>query len=173
MDPKETARRKFEEAIKDKKGKEEKAEAVVWAAVVINSGMGAVPLGINIWTFLGVVSVMVVFLGSNYDHHVSHEGAGKIIKHIFFSVGTTWMAFTFGLKFFAEVMKGVGIITMGGATVAGMALDAVLCGAVTYAVGFTTKDYFKKNKKMSKTEIKSSFEDYFKEGKSKVKSRTK
>jgi len=167
-DPKAVARQRFEQILKDKKSADEKADAVVWAAIAINTGLGAVPLGINMWTFMGVTSVMVTFLGGIYGHHLTSEGAGKLIKTIFASVGAMFFMFTLGIKFFAEVLKGAGIITMGGATVAGMALDAVLCGAVTFALGFTTKDYFKRGQQMSKEELGDKFKTLFEEGKKQV-----
>lgn len=91
--------------------------------------------------------MMVVFLGGTCDYDVSHEDAGKLIRQIFGAVGWTWMASVLGLKFFAEVLKGAGVITMGGATPVGMALDAALAGAVTYALGYTTKDYFARGRR--------------------------
>ncbi|MBD2462356.1 DUF697 domain-containing protein [Oscillatoria sp. FACHB-1407] len=171
MNPEEILRKKFEEELDKAKDKGGKADGVIWVAVLANAGMGAVPLGINIWTFAGVNTLMVVFLGGIYEYHLSQEDAGKLIKQIFGAVGWTWMASVLGLKFFAEVLKGVGVITLGGTTVAGMALDALLSGAVTYALGYTTKDYFAKGKKMSKSELEKSFKSRFEEGKQKVKNR--
>ncbi|MEJ2867382.1 DUF697 domain-containing protein [Actinomycetospora sp. OC33-EN08] len=168
VDPREIARERIEAAVAQKKDRNTKADAAIWAAVALNTGLGAVPFGVNIWTFLGVTSVLVVALGAIYGHSVSHEGAGKIIKQIFMSVGATTLALTIGMKFFVEVMKGAGVITMGGATAAGMALDAVLCGAVTYAIGFTSKKYFQQDQQMSPQQMKAEFNRSFDEGKSKV-----
>lgn len=171
MNPEEMLRKKFEEELGKAKDKGDKADGVIWVAVLANAGMGAVPLGINMWTFAGVNTLMVVFLGGIYEYHLSQEDAGKLVKQIFSAVGWTWMASTLGLKFFAEVLKGAGIITMGGTTLAGMALDATLCGAVTYALGYTAKDYFARGKKMSVSELEKTFKSNFKEGKQKVKNR--
>lgn len=168
MDPREVARKKFEQAIQGKKERDEKADAIIWVAVLINSGLGVVPLGINVWTFVGVASVMVVWLGGVYDCHVTNDGAAKIIRQLFTSAGLMFVMFTFGMKFFAEVLKGAGVITMGGTTLAGMALDAVLSGAVTYALGFTAKEYFKRNQKMTQSEMHDMFHAKFAEGKRKV-----
>jgi flagellar biosynthesis protein FlhB len=57
---------------------------------------------------------------------------------------------------------------MGGTTLVGMALDAVLCGGISYAIGYTAKDYFVKGCKMSKSEMRESFKQKFEEGKAKV-----
>jgi uncharacterized protein (DUF697 family) len=168
LDPREYARKKFEAVVNGTMSRDEKANALIWAAVTINAGLGAVPFGINIWTFIGVVSVLVVFLGGVYGHHLSNDGAAKIVKHIFTSVGATFFMLTMGLKFFVEVLKGVGVIGIGGPTAVGMALDAALCGAVTYALGYTSKEFFKQNKQMSPEEIKAKFKAFYAEGKSKV-----
>lgn len=169
LDPRELAKQKFEQILTEQKNANERANEIIWAAVSINAGLGFVPLGINFWTFIGVSTVMVIWLGSAYGLHLSEEGASQIIKQIFSSVGAMFFMTTLGLKFFAEVLKGAGVITMGGTTVAGMALDAILCGAVTYAIGFTSKEMFKRNQKMSSTEIRNFFKQSFEEGKQKVK----
>ena len=171
LDVEKMVREKMEAAAKDKKNKDEKADAAIWAAVLVNAGMGAVPFGINVWTFVGVSTAMVVYLGKLYGKFLSHEEAGKLVKHVLLSVGWMWGTTTLGLKFFAEVLKGAGVITMGGTTVAGMALDAGLSGGVTYALGFTTKSYFKQGGELSEEEIRREFKAKFKEGKEKIKNR--
>jgi uncharacterized protein (DUF697 family) len=171
LNPSEAAKAQFEKIWAEKKSEDEKVNAIVWAAVCINAGLGVIPVGINIWTFLGVTGVMIVWLGKIYGLDITNEKAAKLIRQIFLSVGMGFFMTTLGLKFFAEVLKGAGIITMGGTTVAGMALDAVLMGAITYAIGFTTKEMFKKDKTMSKEEIKNQFKRSFEEGKQKVRQR--
>lgn len=164
MSLEEQLREKLEAAVKDKKGKDEKAEAAIWAAVLVNGGLGVVPVGINIWTFVVVNAVMVGVLGKIYEYYITHEEAGKLILHIFTSVGLTWMVITLGVKFGAEVLKITAI-----GTLPGMALDAVLCGAVTYALGFTSKNFFAKGRDMSAKEIREVFKKMFEEGKEKIK----
>ena len=50
-----------------------------------------------------------------------------------------------------------------------MALDAGLAGAITFALGYTSKEYFKKNKQLSKEEMRKHFKDFLKEGKEQIK----
>lgn len=171
MNLEERLRKKFEEDLGKATDKGDQADGVIWTAVLANAGMGVLPLGINIWTFAAANTLMVVVLGGIYEYHLSKEDAGKLIRQIFGAVGWTWMASVLGLKFFAEVLKGVGVITMGGTTVAGMALDATLAGAITYALGYTTKDYFARGKRMSKSELERHFKSKFEEGRQKVKNR--
>jgi uncharacterized protein (DUF697 family) len=168
----EWVQKRLEDAAQQKESRASKAEMVIWAAVGINAGLGIVPFGINIWAFVGVVTAMVVTLGTIYGYHYSHDDAADLIKHIFVSAGATSTFLGLGLKFFTEVLKGVGVITLGGATVAGMALDAILCGAVAYAVGYTTKKYFDKERKMTDEEIRSEFKTRFREGKTEVRRMT-
>ena len=42
-----------------------------------------------------------------------------------------------------------------------MAADAVLCGAVTYAVGYTAETYFKQDGQMSKQALKAAFKEQY------------
>lgn len=74
----------------------------------------------------------------------------------------------FGMKFMAEALKGAGIITMGGATPVGMALDATLAGSITYAVGFTTVKYLEQDQDLSAAEMRREFRALFAEGKDRV-----
>jgi hypothetical protein len=76
--------------------------------------------------------------------------------------------FTLGLKFFAEFLKGAGVITMGGATAAGMALDAALAGAVTFAIGFTAEAFLQSGQRMSPQDIGRTFRKNLEKGRGKV-----
>jgi uncharacterized protein (DUF697 family) len=163
------ARQKIEEAVQGQKDREQKANAAIWATVALSAGMGVVPFGINIWGFMGVNAVLIMILGSIYGHHMTKEGAGHLIKQIFLSVGATYIMMLLGLKFGLEVLKVNGIVTFGTLTAGGMALDAGLAGVISFALGYTAKEYFKKNRQMSKEEMKRKFKSFLKEGKEHVK----
>ena len=141
-----------------------RAEKAIWAAVATSAGMGVVPFGINIGFFLAVSSGLVIYLGELYGYTYTKHDAAALIVRLFKACGWTWTASTFGLKFMAEVLKGAGVITMGGATPVGMALDATLSGAITYAIGFTTLRYLEQNRNLSAEEIRREFQVRFKEG---------
>jgi uncharacterized protein (DUF697 family) len=140
------------------------AEKIIWAAVALSAGMGAVPFGINIGFFLAVSAGLVVYLGELYGFVYTKREAAALVVQLFKSCGWTWTASTFGLKFMAEVLKGAGVITMGGATPIGMALDAVLSGAITYAIGFTTLRYLERNRELPAEAMRSEFRSRFQEG---------
>jgi uncharacterized protein (DUF697 family) len=145
-------------------GREAKAEKAIWAAVALSAGMGFVPFGINIGFFIAVSTGLIVYLGELYGFTYTKREAAALLVQLFKSCGWSWGAYTFGLKFMAEALKGAGVITMGGATPVGMALDATLSGAVTYAVGFTTVKYLKQDSSLSAEEMRSEFRARFKEG---------
>jgi len=168
MDLDVTVRARLEAATKGQdiaaEDKGSKAEKAIWAAVALSAGMGVAPFGINIGFFLAVSSGLVIYLGELYGYTYTKRDAAALLKHLFRSCGWSFGAYTFGLKFMAEVLKGAGVITLGGATPVGMALDAALSGAVTYAVGFTTVRYLEKNQELSADEIRAEFRARFKEG---------
>lgn len=169
LDPREVAKEQFEKVIAGKKALDEKADDIIAKGTVINAGMGVVPVFINTATFMGVTTIMVAMLGDLYGYNLTNKSAGDLIYSIFRSLTGMGAFLIFGTKFLAEILKVIGIATAGVATVGGCVMDAVVCGAATYAIGTTSKTYFKKNQKMSKEEIRATFEQSYKEGKQKVK----
>jgi uncharacterized protein (DUF697 family) len=129
------------------------------------TGMGAVPFGINIGWFFAVSTGLIIYLGELYGYTYTKREAASLLKQFLQTSGWAWGAYVFGTKFMAEVLKGAGIITMGGATPVGMALDAILCGGITYAVGYTTLKYFEKNQELPAIEMRHEFRMRFAEGK--------
>ncbi len=149
-------------------GKEERAQSAIWAAVALSMGMGVVPFGINIGWFFAVSTGLILYLGELYGYTYTKEQAAALLREFFRSCGWSWGAYAFGMKFMAEVLKGAGIITMGGATPIGMALDGALSGAITYAVGFTALKHFEQDEDLSTAEMRSEFRARFVEGKDRV-----
>jgi hypothetical protein len=145
---------------------DEQADAIINNAMIVNAGMGLAPVGINIWTFVGVNAVMTVMLGRLYGHHLSRDGAGRMVRQIFIAVGMTNMIMILGAKFCVEVLKGVGVFTLGGATLVGMAIDSVICGAATYAVGYTMKEQFKARMQLTPQQVREKFLAHLKQGRS-------
>jgi uncharacterized protein (DUF697 family) len=152
----------------ESQGKKEKAHSAIWGAVALSMGMGVVPFGINIGWFFAVSTGLILYLGELYGFMYTKEQAAALMKELLKSCGWSWSAYAFGMKFMAEVLKGAGIITMGGATPVGMALDAVLSGGITYALGFTALKYFDQNEDLSTVEMRSEFRARFAEGKDRV-----
>lgn len=143
---------------------------IIWTCVLINAGMGALPFGINLWAFAGIAAAMVVALGRTRGYRLDLRDGAHIVWQVFKSVGLLTGGAILGLTFFAQVLKGMGVITMGGATAAGMALDAALAATLTYTVGYVADQYFVRNRSMSKAELRKAFVSHFKEGQREVKS---
>jgi uncharacterized protein (DUF697 family) len=167
-----TVRAHLEAGTKDKDGttedKERKAHNAILAATALSAGMGAVPFGINIAWFFAVSTGLITYLGELYGYTYTKREAAALLKYLFKSCGWSWTAYAFGMKFMAEALKGAGIITMGGATPVGMALDAILAGSVTYAVGFTTVKYLEQDQHVSAAEVRLEFRARLEEGKERV-----
>jgi len=167
-----TVRSRLEEATEDKdsttEDKDSKARKATLAAVALNAGMGVVPFGINIAWFFAVSTGLIIYLGELYGYTYTKREAAALLTQLFKNSGWSWTAYMFGLKFMAEALKGAGIITMGGATPVGMALDATLAGSITYAVGFTTVKYLEQNQDLSAAQMRSEFRARFAEGKDRV-----
>ena len=68
-----------------------------------------------------------------------------------------------GGKFVNDALKLTGF-----GTIPAMAADAVLCGAVTYAVGYTTELYFKQDGQMSKQALKAAFKEQYRQARQKM-----
>jgi uncharacterized protein (DUF697 family) len=168
LDPRDLARKQFEEVIAEKKLLDEKADGIITKATLINAGLGVVPVFINVTTFMGVSALMVVWLGHLYGYNLTNKRASDIIHQIFTSLNRTTLFMLGGTKFLAEILKVFGIGTAGASSVVGCVMDAGVCGAATYAIGNTSKEFFRKNQKMSKEEIQDRFNKSYKDGKQKV-----
>jgi uncharacterized protein (DUF697 family) len=141
----------------------EKARAVIFAAVAINAGMGAVPFGINMAAFVAVDTVMVALIGGFYGFYYTNEQAAALIKSMFSTIGVTTGVYLGVAKLFAESAKATGVAVLP-FYVLGVSLDGLLAGGLTYAVGFTSKTYFEKELDMSERELGHAFRRHLREG---------
>jgi hypothetical protein len=69
-----------------------------------------------------------------------------------------------GGKFINDALKLTGF-----GTIPAMAADAVLCGAVTYAVAYTAEQYFKQDGQMTTAALKAAFREQFRETRQRMK----
>jgi uncharacterized protein (DUF697 family) len=145
------------------------AEKVIWTNVLVNAGMGLAPVGINVLTFVAANVTMIVALGHIYGYTLNREQAGGLIRQMLMSVGVTWAIAALGYKLLVEIIKVAGIATLGVVTAVAMGLDGVLCGALSYALGYTAMTYFKKGCELDKKAMGEAVRSYFAQGKSKVK----
>jgi uncharacterized protein (DUF697 family) len=162
---------KLDEAAKRAKSRDGKAEAIIWANVLLNTGVAAVPFGINIWPFIGSNVTCIIALGHVYGFTTNREQAGALIRQIFSAAGMTRGGNFLITKFFFEVFKiafPAGWIPLAPFMVAGTALDALLLGAVSYALGYTAKTHFSRGCTLEKAEMRKEFRTRLEEGKAKV-----
>ena len=159
---------KLNAAAKRDKSRGNRAELIIWTNVLFNAGMGMVPFGIDVWVYVGANVVTIVALGYLYGFTKNRDQAGALMKQIF-SAGCIVLAASYlELRFFREVLQGEGDINLGGPTIAGMALDTVLDGAISFTVSYTAKTYFSARCILESAEIRKEFRARFEEDKAKV-----
>jgi uncharacterized protein (DUF697 family) len=144
------------------------AEKIIWANVLVNAGLGVAPFGINVFTFIGFNVAMIIAVGHIYGYTMNREQAGGLIQRILLSAGMTWSLGALGVKFLEEIIKIAGITTFGAATAVAMAVDGVLLGGVSYALGFTAMTYFKADCRLDKKVMRKTFRHTFDAGKAKI-----
>lgn len=149
----------------------EQARAIILAAVAINAGMGAVPFGINMLSFMAVDATMVALVGSIYGFTYTHEQAAALVKSMFTAVTFSTAVYLLAFKVFAESAKASGAVGAVPFVVAGVSMDVFLCGALTYAIGFTSKTYFEREARMSQAEMQREFNENLRKGKGEMKAR--
>jgi uncharacterized protein (DUF697 family) len=161
----------LDEASKCAKSRNDKAEAIIWANVLFTTGLAAVPFGINVWPFVGSNVACIIGLGHLYGFNTDREQAGALMWQIFTAGSWTSSGSFLIVKFFSEVLKitfPLGWIPLTPFMVAGIALDALLQGAVSYALGYTAKTYFSRGCTLEKAEMRKEFGARLEEGKAKV-----
>jgi hypothetical protein len=158
---------KLDEAAKRAESRNDKAELIICANVLFNAGMGVVPFGIDMWLFVGANVAAIIALGYLYGFTKNREQRKTLIKQIFSAGCITYAATFLGIRLFSEALQGEG------PTIIGMALDVILSGAASYAVGYTAKVYCFRGCTLEKAEMRKEFHpriecfERFEEGKTK------
>jgi uncharacterized protein (DUF697 family) len=106
---------------------------------------------------------MIVFIGRAYGHLWDKQKAKGLLFQILKGMGLSTGLLLAGGKFVNDALKLTGF-----GTIPAMAADAVLCGAVTYAVGYTTELYFKQDGQMSKQALKAAFKEQYRQARQKM-----
>jgi len=107
---------------------------------------------------------MIIFIGRADGYLWDKDKAKGLLFQILKGMGLSTGLLLAGGKFINDALKLTGF-----GTIPAMAADAVLCGAVTYAVGYTTELYFKQNGEMSKAALKAAFKEQFREARQRMK----
>lgn len=117
------------------------------------------------WVALVMINMtMIVFIGRAYGYLWDRDKAKDLLFQILKGMGLSTGFLLAGTKLINDTLKLTGV-----ATIPAMAADAVLGGAVTYAVGHTTMSYFKNNTRMSRDEMKAAFRDQLQRAKREMK----
>jgi uncharacterized protein (DUF697 family) len=99
-------------------------------------------------------------IGESYGYAWDRQKSKEFVYQLLKGMGLATGGLLAGGKIINDLLKVSGV-----ATLAGIAADAVLCGAVAYAVGETTTDYFKKGCKVDKDALKNRFKETLRQGK--------
>ncbi|EWY41854.1 hypothetical protein N825_24770 [Skermanella stibiiresistens SB22] len=147
----------FEEADDDTRTPEERSEIIINHATAQAAFWGAWPA--VSWVALVMINMtMIVFIGRAHGHLWDKEKAKGLLFQILRGMGLSTGLLLAGGKFLNDALKLTGI-----GTIPAMAADAVLCGAVTYAVGHTTHEYFKRDGRMDKNALKAAFKEQYRQ----------
>ena len=142
---------------------EKNADKAILAMTVTGVGIGFAPVGIDISALLLAMGTGVLAIGRNYGMSLSKEDAAELIKIFFKAAGTTFSIVTGGEKLAASLLKSNPVTYL---TV--MIIDGVMGGAAAFAVGYTSRRYFRmlaEGKKASKAEIGAWMREGKKQGK--------
>ena len=140
-----------------------KAQTALKTMTVAGVGIGFAPVMVDIAALMTAMGAGVVAIGKCYGFNLDKQGAGDLIKQFFKAAGTTY-AFVFaGQKIAASFLKSNPV-----SYIPAMISDAVMCGAIAYAVGSTSEKYFRRKAEGSKAtadDIKRWMEEGKREGK--------
>ena len=155
--------RSFEEADDDTRSPAERAGVIINHATAQAAFWGAWPA--VSWVALVMITMtMIVFIGRAYGHLWDKDKAKGLLFQILRGMGLSTGLLLAGGKFVNDALKLTGL-----GTIPAMAADAVLCGAVTYAVGHTAEAYFKQDGQMSKQALKAAFKEQYRQAKQRMK----
>ncbi|UEM19068.1 DUF697 domain-containing protein [Skermanella mucosa] len=153
----------FEEADDDTRTPEERAGTIINHATAQAAFWGAWPA--VSWVALVMINMtMITFIGRAYGHLWDKDKAKGLLFQILRGMGLSTGLLLAGGKFVNDALKLTGL-----GTIPAMAADAVLCAAVTYAVGHTAETYFKQDGRMSKQALKAAFKEQYRQAKQKMK----
>ncbi len=125
------------------------------------AGTALLPAHVN-WAFTAsAMGAGVVAIGLCYGVQLTKDEGWKLVKQFILSAGFWFLSMNVGSKIISALMESTGI----GYGV-GVAIDAATSAAFAWAIGATSKEYFKKeylgNSKLSKEELGKIFREAFK-----------
>jgi len=116
---------------------DEKADKIIMGLTATGAAAGGIPVPLLV-PFMGAVAGGVVAIGACYGVQLTRDEAWKLIREFFKAAGFVWTATFIGGEFIVWILAATGA----GLPVA-LALDAVQCTVIAYAVSTAAKHYFK------------------------------
>ncbi len=145
-------------------GMDKKANKAVMAMTGAGVGVGFVPVMVDVAVLMAAMGGGVVSIGTCYDMRLTKEDAAELIKEFFKAAGMTFSMVFAGQKITASILKSNPVTY-----VPTMIADAAMCGTIAFAVGETSKKYFRRlasGKTVSKNDMKKWMTEGKKNGKS-------
>ncbi len=145
-------------------GMDKKANKAVMAMTGAGVGVGFAPVMVDVAVLMAAMGGGVVSIGTCYDMRLTKEDAAELIKEFFKAAGMTFSMVFAGQKITASFLKSNPVTY-----VPTMIADAAMCGTIAFAVGETSKKYFRRlasGKKVSNSDLKKWMAEGKKSGKS-------
>lgn len=121
------------------KAMDDAADNSILAMTIVGVGIGFAPVMLDITVFMAEAGIGVVKIGKCYNMKLNKADAGDLIEHFFKAAGLAYsMVFTCE-KFGSSALKSDPV-----SYIPTMTADAVMCGSISFAIGSTSKRYFKK-----------------------------
>lgn len=135
------------------------ADKAILTMTLAGVGIGFAPVMLDIAMFMTEAGIGVVAVGKCYNMKLSKEDAGDLIRQFLRAAGLAY-----SMVFTCEKLGSSALKSNPVSYIPAMIADAVMCGSISFAIGSTSKRYFKKlaeGKKATDSEIKA----WMKEGK--------
>lgn len=144
----------------------EKADLAIAAMVTTVVGTAAVPAAVNWAITASAMGGGAAAIGKCYGIKLTTDEGWKLVKQFIIGAGSWFLAMNVSSKIFSALLQFTGF----GYGV-GFALDAATSAAFAWAIGATSKEYFKREylgkSKLSEKELGKIFRDAFKDHKKK------
>jgi len=146
---------------------DKKADLAISAMMAAAIGIGFAPVMMDMVTVSAAMGAGVVAISKCYDLQLTKDDAAELIKQFFKAAGTSYSIMFMGVKITNSLLKSNPVTYL-----PFMIADAVVCGAASFAVGTTAKNFFHRRaqgKKVTASEMK----QWMKEGQEKGKALAK
>ena len=131
---------------------DKKADLAVGTMMAAGVGIGLAPVLLDMVTVSAVMGAGVIAVSACYGQQLTKDDAAELIKQFFKAAGTSYSIMFMGVKITNSLLKSTPVTYL-----PFMIADAVVCGAASFAVGITAKNFFHRRaqgKKVTPEEMK-------------------